>query len=127
MKKWILVAIGVVTVIIAIYGRYALWSLDHVIYATAISPSKKMTAVVILLGEGADPPYGQSIVIYRTSSLLGPVTGEEIFRGYGGKTDLIWRTDTELEVRCVAGKKVKVQKTKADTVQISYVVEPNAT
>lgn len=127
MKKLIIKMIVAMLVVIIIYGAYAIWSLEHVKHITAISPSKKMTAAVILLGEGGDPPYCESIVIYPTSSLFGALTGEEIYRGYcEGKTSLLWKGDRELEVSCGAYKKAKVQKRESEGLRISYVVDPNA-
>lgn len=127
MKKITIKIIAAMVVIIGLYGIYATWSLEHVKHITVISPSKKLTAAVILLGEGGDPPYGESIVIYQTSSFFGTLTGEELYSGYcEGKTGLLWKSDNELEVSCGDYKKFKIQKREAKGVRISYAIDPNA-
>jgi hypothetical protein len=96
-------------------------SLDRGARAEALSPSEKKIALLHALPEGAVVPYGMQLVIHPWWMPFKNFHGQPAFLGYCvGPSDLRWRSDTELELRCHRFEDVRVRRRSMDGVRIVY-------
>jgi hypothetical protein len=98
-----------------------LWSLENTPVEQAPRPYHRDVAVLIAMGEGSDPPYGDKLVVHSTINPLSKYRPEVLFVGdCAAPRNVQWRTASELLLRCRTLSRVRVQERSGAGFSVTY-------
>jgi len=108
----------VAVILVAIFVLFG----QRAVQLRATSPSGDRVAVLHRLGENDPVPYGDQVAVApRLAPFPQAWLGDPVFQGICGSPQaLVWRSDSELLVRCTRIQRVALQRRSIDGITIVY-------
>ena len=95
------------------------WRLEHILVQEVKSPSWRYVASLYILGQGGQPPYGETVQISTTWNPIGRYTGEVVFSGYcEGSSPVEWLDEHRLVIHCAKAKDVQIKRAEFDGIKV---------